>query len=457
MQNNRNYEPPGAGMRMSVSAILSKSGKEEMYRSKPTVDDQGSRGQSLPPIGQTPNPPSPYSTFHARSSSQPLIENPNQPPRKLSQPTPDKEPTSVDTKNRLVQGLLAAAPSSEQLPPTNDSMPPKPDAASNLQGSTAILSRDMPTGQMFSPTDPTPRRASLGNLMSAHSPLIQQPHRRGSLDSGAPPNKTTSLRESMQEDEEEEEEGVPLRIPKLIIKNDLVWKSLEGKPEKSLGVFVYEPGVQLPVLEGQENATLEVRIPCWFLTYDNKMVKKRALWGTDIYTDDTDIVAMIIHTGKYEAMYHEPEVKLNNDVMLAMSGTAALIEPRRVDVNTNIPDHDLSVTLRVLPKLQRYTGTIRHHLKSRDWGSNHDGMSLFVEKVEQLPRGEARSKGRSALKSGLFAYQDLRRWAITNEKGQATSDGSFADEEDSHDMSRNRGVRKKIKMFQMREAMVSQG
>jgi Histone deacetylation protein Rxt3 len=296
IQNNRNYEPSGAGMRMSVSAILSKSGKEEMYRSKPTVDDQGSRGQSLPPIGQTPNPPSPYSTFHARSSSQPLIENPNQPPRKLSQPTHDKESTSMDTKNRLVQGLLAAAPSSEQLPPTttNDS---KPDAASNSHGSTApattTLSRDMPTttpstGQMFSPTDPTPRRASIGNLMSAHFPLRQQPHRRGSLDSEVPRNKTISEREPLQEDEEDD---VPLRIPKLIIKNDLVWKSLEGKAEKSLGVFVYEPGVQLPVLEGQENATLEVRIPCWFLTYDNKMVKKRALWGTDIYTDDTDIVA----------------------------------------------------------------------------------------------------------------------------------------------------------------------
>lgn len=282
-------------MRMSVSAILSKSGKEEMYRSKPTVDDQGSRGQSLPPIGQTPNPPSPYSTFHARSSSQPLIENPNEAPRKLSQPTPDKDFTSMDTKNRLVQGLLAAAPSSEQPPPANESMTPKPDAASDhIHGPTAPAtpSRDMPTntvgaGQMFSSSDPTPRRASLGNLMSAHSPLLQQSHRRGSLDSGAPHNKSTSLKETA----EEEDDDMPLRMPKLIIKNDLVWKSLEGKPEKSLGVFVYEPGVQLPVLEGQENATLEVRIPCWFLTYDNKMVKKRALWGTDIYTDDTDIVA----------------------------------------------------------------------------------------------------------------------------------------------------------------------
>jgi hypothetical protein len=289
-------------MRMSVSAILSKSGKEEMYRSKPTVDDQGSRGQSLPPIGQTTrNPPSPYTTFHSRSSSHPLIEDPSQIlPRKLSHPALlDKDSSPADTKHRLVQGLLASA-QPEQLPPTTYTKPDSPTAASNLLGS-AIAPVD--TAQVAVAADGTPspstqdiasnlgsiltsghesvRRASLGNIITSHSPLLQQPYRRGSLDSG--PQAATV--------KEEEDEGAPLRKPKLIIKNDLVWKSIEGKPEKSLGVFVYEPGVQLPVLEGQENATLEVRIPSWWLTYDNKMIRKRALWGTDIYTDDTDIVA----------------------------------------------------------------------------------------------------------------------------------------------------------------------
>ncbi|GAB5585835.1 hypothetical protein Unana1_00735 [Umbelopsis nana] len=459
--NNRNYEPSAAGMRMSVSAILSKSGKEEMYRSKPTVDDQGSRGQSLPPIGQTPTPPSPYTTFHSRSSSHPLIEE-NQLPRKLSHPTFDKIPSPADTKHRLVHGLLASAPA-DLPPPTSSS--PNPVGSTMSTTSQAVAASATPTtaaavntssnlGQILSPNNQPGRRASLGNLMSSHSPLLQQSYRRNSLDSGAAPP-ASSPKPSVKEEEPEEEQGdVPLRKPKLIIKNDLVWKSLEGKPEKSLGVFVYEPGVQLPILEGQENATLEMRIPSWWLTYDNKMVKKRALWGTDIYTDDTDIVSMILHSGKYEASYQEPQVKLNNDVLLAMSGTAAVIEPRRVDIDQNIPDHDVSVTLRVLPKLLRYAGTIRHHLKSREWGGNHDGMSLYVEKVDKLPRGEARSKGRGALKRGLFAFQDLRRRAITKEKEGLTSDGVEEEERGDnsnhhHDMNRNRGVRKKIKMFQV--------
>lgn len=36
---------------------------------------------------------------------------------------------------------------------------------------------------------------------------------------------------------------------------------------------------------------MEVRIASPYLTYDNIKVKKRELWGTDIYTDDSDVVA----------------------------------------------------------------------------------------------------------------------------------------------------------------------
>ncbi|KAJ2963546.1 hypothetical protein NQZ79_g1434 [Umbelopsis isabellina] len=477
VSSNRNYEPP-SGMRMSVSAILSKSGKDDRYRSKQMVDDQASRGQSLPPIGQTsPNPPSPYNTFHSRSSSHPLIEDPNRalPPRKFSHPTSNPTTTSdTDTQQRLVEGLLASAqPEGATLSAAEGTsikqespVPPKADAAataaSNLLGSAIVAvataqaaatqagsdeTAEDPSAlssnfnQMLSANDQTLRRASLSNIISSDSPNVQE-QQRTSLTNGTPAK------------EEEEEDTEPLPKPKLIIKNEQVWKSLEGIPEKSLGVFVYEPGVQLPVLENQENAILEVRIPSWCLTYENKMVKKRALWGTDIYTDDSDIVAMILHTGQYDASYQEPQVKLNSDVLLAMSGTAAVVEPRRLEMDKNIPDHDVSVMLRVLPKLQRYTSTIRHHLKSRQWGGNHDGMSIYVEKVELLPRGEARAKGRGALKSGLFAYQDLRRRAIANEKHSSTehptkhtTDDDQDDEPDAN--SRNRGVRKRIKMFQV--------
>ncbi len=39
-------------------------------------------------------------------------------------------------------------------------------------------------------------------------------------------------------------------------------------------------------------ASIEVRIPAEFLSYrGNVAVRKSALWGTDIYTDDSDVVA----------------------------------------------------------------------------------------------------------------------------------------------------------------------
>lgn len=83
--------------------------------------------------------------------------------------------------------------------------------------------------------------------------------------------------------------------PKLIIKNEQVWKLLEGVEEKSLGVQVYSPQLVLPTLQGALNGLMEVRVPARYLTFENTRVKKRALWGTDIYTDDSDIVASKIN------------------------------------------------------------------------------------------------------------------------------------------------------------------
>ncbi|KAL0073429.1 hypothetical protein F4703DRAFT_1897787 [Phycomyces blakesleeanus] len=79
-------------------------------------------------------------------------------------------------------------------------------------------------------------------------------------------------------------------------------------------------------------------------------------------------------------------------------------------------DHDLKVTLKVLPKLRSYASSIRHRIKSRSWGANHDGMSLYVTKVEKIKRGEARLGGRRSLKAGLFAYEPYRKRALGLDK-----------------------------------------
>ncbi|CAO3703977.1 unnamed protein product [Rhizopus stolonifer] len=213
--------------------------------------------------------------------------------------------------------------------------------------------------------------------------------------------------------------------PKLIIKNEQVWKYMEGIEEKSLGYHLYSPQQLLPNLENCLNGVMEIRIPAKYLSFENIQVKKRAIWGTDIYTDDSDIVAMIIHSGKYQPEYKEPEVEPNDPFALAIAGKPreameasrkqALSGKKWVRQDTSIPDHDLKVTIRVLPKLQNYTGSIRNCVKSRDWGK-HDGMSLFVNKIEKIKKGDARLKGRSSLKAGMFIYEPYRKQALGLDK-----------------------------------------
>ncbi|KAJ3079500.1 hypothetical protein HK102_003740 [Quaeritorhiza haematococci] len=109
----------------------------------------------------------------------------------------------------------------------------------------------------------------------------------------------------------------------------------------------------LPIFSSRDHyCTIEVRVPAeHLLARMNLAVRKAAVWGTEVYTDDSDVVA------------------------------------NTLDPKTHLPDHDLLVTLRVLPRLVRYTGSLRHGILSRGWGSGHDGESLRVERVAKVVRG----------------------------------------------------------------------
>lgn len=87
----------------------------------------------------------------------------------------------------------------------------------------------------------------------------------------------------------------PPSKPKLIVKNEQVWKSVEGIEETTLGFELYSPHLILPNLEKKVNGLMEIRVPARFLTFENMQVQKRAIWGTDIYTDDSDIVASKVY------------------------------------------------------------------------------------------------------------------------------------------------------------------
>ncbi|OZJ01581.1 hypothetical protein BZG36_05400 [Bifiguratus adelaidae] len=215
----------------------------------------------------------------------------------------------------------------------------------------------------------------------------------------------------------------PTKRPELIINNDLVKKSVEGLPETWLefnpwhqGKHLYTPNLLLPNLEAHPNGLLEVRIPAPYLSFGNIKVRRRALWGTDVYTDDSDIVAMLVHTGSFIP----PCEDIEGIPTLTPTLPRAVIRHPGEDISStsmkpDYPDGDLAVTLRVMPRLQKYASTIRNRVKSREWGNNHDGMSLMIEKVTVLKRGEAKKLGRKQIKREMKQYLALKKEVMAGE------------------------------------------
>lgn len=133
---------------------------------------------------------------------------------------------------------------------------------------------------------------------------------------------------------------------------------------------------------------------------------RKAVWGTDIYTDDSDVIAACIHQGWFRGQWPD-------DVDISMLGldldapsSAPAVAPSKVDLDgflstppsngpAEVPSNqDLHVKIVILPRLEKYVGCIRFGLKSRDWGkphaksrtvvlgpddtTPHDGMSFMI-------------------------------------------------------------------------------
>jgi hypothetical protein len=86
------------------------------------------------------------------------------------------------------------------------------------------------------------------------------------------------------------------------------------------------------------------------------------LWGTDVYTDDSDVGALLIHAGF---------VRWENAVENRMSVRA----PAKSGI---------TVSIRVLPPMVQYYGTAKRGVRSRPWGNSHDGLSIKVESVRRV-------------------------------------------------------------------------
>jgi len=111
----------------------------------------------------------------------------------------------------------------------------------------------------------------------------------------------------------------------------------------------------------------EAEIPAEVWELDG--LRKRKVWGTDIYTDDSDVVGIALHSG-----------------WLRLSSNDGCQDEGPNKVQT------LLVKLLVTPALVRYQGCTRQGLRSRSWGNGHEGVSLMLTGIEPLhdrvaPRG----------------------------------------------------------------------
>lgn len=129
--------------------------------------------------------------------------------------------------------------------------------------------------------------------------------------------------------------------------------------------------------------------PSWTL-WDLIPLKERKIWGTDVYTDDSDILAACIHSGW---------LRLGSTAPLFGASSAAdneaLQKRRRRKRKPNMDHRSLKITIVIAPKLIKYEGSLRAGVWSRSWGNTHDGVSYAIESVElievSLPESTASS------------------------------------------------------------------
>lgn len=87
----------------------------------------------------------------------------------------------------------------------------------------------------------------------------------------------------------------------------------------------------------------------------------RKVWGTDVYTDDSDICSVLIH-----------------------SGWLSWAPDTEAPIGTSDDGDTAELRIRIVPRLVRYPATERHGLVSRSWGNGHDGFSIMIEDVKRV-------------------------------------------------------------------------
>ncbi|KAG0488829.1 hypothetical protein HPP92_007640 [Vanilla planifolia] len=138
----------------------------------------------------------------------------------------------------------------------------------------------------------------------------------------------------------------------------IIYKPGESVPELLKTWKVFEASLSNKNRDVLCGPILEFRIPSQHISFANDELKHAQLWGTDVYTIDSDIVSVLIHAGYY---------------LLPSSPLLATID-------------ELRATVRVLPPQDCYLSSVRNNIHSRAWGSSVH-CSYRIERCSIIKKG----------------------------------------------------------------------
>ncbi|KAJ5907375.1 hypothetical protein N7495_000057 [Penicillium taxi] len=217
----------------------------------------------------------------------------------------------------------------------------------------------------------------------------------------------------------------PIREPRTMVNLKPLLSSVAHLPRHHLGSTLYAPRIEtpserassesskfgyattpqpLPQFEKRENCTFTVRVPRYRIaaSHREEICARRALWGTGVYTDDSDPVAAAIHSGFIRGAWGDDV----DESMLDLEIKDTYEHAPQLDTDTSNaagprfpplppPDRDLHITLLLLPRLEQYDSTVMFGIKSRLWNGRHDGMSFKVHRIDWVDDGVGRGEERS--------------------------------------------------------------
>lgn len=230
----------------------------------------------------------------------------------------------------------------------------------------------------------------------------------------------------------------------MTVTNTALLSDVSNKPRKHLGSQLYTTEIQqpsnsdfslessikfinkmkpIPNFEGQENCTYTVRVPREVLTSSQAatangetstfeaICKQAHIWGTEVYTDDSDVVAAAVHSGWIQGDFGEQTADLktlcddisdssgehhhqhqqqHSDPESDSSPPLTLSDRPRHPARIPPSHPDLHISLLILPPLDSYPGTTSHHIRSKSWSQKrtpHDGMSFLIHRIEFVDEG----------------------------------------------------------------------